>query len=194
MPRYTMQCSAEVDTALPRDAVVNTLHFDDAGIASDPASLCADLAEAWELGWWTNGIMKLTVRAYEVGSSGPPVAEHVRNPSADIFTSSHPREVALCLSYYGGQNVARRRGRLYLSPCRVPGNIGVRPSAALMAQALALGDRFAGLGGADVDWVLYSPTTGLHHDVTNTWVDDEWDTVRSRGLRSTTRVQGTPGS
>ena len=27
--------------------------------------------------------------------------------------------------------------------------------------------------------------------VTNVWVDDEWDTIRSRGLKSTSRVTAT---
>jgi hypothetical protein len=40
-------------------------------------------------------------------------------------------------------------------------------------------------------WVVYSRKTGGDAQVTNVWVDDEWDTVRSRGLRGTVRDLGT---
>jgi hypothetical protein len=39
--------------------------------------------------------------------------------------------------------------------------------------------------------VVYSRREKVARPVTNYWVDDEWDTVRSRGLRSSTRVTGT---
>jgi hypothetical protein len=38
------------------------------------------------------------------------------------------------------------------------------------------------------DWVLRSPSDHAFKPITNVWVDDEWDTMRSRGTRPTTRV------
>jgi hypothetical protein len=38
---------------------------------------------------------------------------------------------------------------------------------------------------------VYSPTTGQTKKVEHWWVDDEWDTQRRRGLRATTRDEGT---
>ena len=194
MPLYRMQVAAAADTAFPRDRLVNTLHFDDAGVTSDPESLCQDLLDVFQAGWYSpSGAREIRVSAYEVGDPGPPVATVVENEGT-APVSATVREVALCLSYYAGENRPRRRGRIYLPVLAQGAENGARPREGLLTAALALGDAFAGLGGADVDWVLYSPTESAHFDVTNTWVDDEWDTIRSRGLRPTTRVSGTPGS
>jgi hypothetical protein len=38
------------------------------------------------------------------------------------------------------------------------------------------------------DWVLRSPTDKAFKPITDVWVDDEWDTMRSRGLRATQRI------
>jgi hypothetical protein len=44
---------------------------------------------------------------------------------------------------------------------------------------------------SQTNWVVYSPTEKKSQGgVTDIWVDDEWDTVRSRGLKSTTRHVG----
>jgi hypothetical protein len=50
----------------------------------------------------------------------------------------------------------------------------------------------ANLGGVDVQWCVYSPTTpgdmsDKFKQVTRGWIDNEWDTQRSRGLRATLR-------
>ena len=50
-----------------------------------------------------------------------------------------------------------------------------------------MGAAFANLGGVNVDWQVYSPTDGVGRTVKSYWCDDEWDTMRSRGLRSTMR-------
>jgi hypothetical protein len=54
---------------------------------------------------------------------------------------------------------------------------------------MAVGDALGALGGVDVDWSVHSPTAGTTEKVEHYWCDDEWDTVRSRGLRATTRQQ-----
>lgn len=41
------------------------------------------------------------------------------------------------------------------------------------------------------NWVIFSPTRNAMDGVSNYWVDDEWDIVRSRGLRGVTRQLGT---
>jgi hypothetical protein len=40
-------------------------------------------------------------------------------------------------------------------------------------------------------WVLFSRKNAAAYDVTAVYVNDEWDIVRSRGLRETTRQTGT---
>lgn len=194
MPLYRAQISAMADSALPRDRLVNTLHFDDAGAGSDPQALCNDLVEVFRAGWYTAPVREVMGRFYEVGPPPQfPVAETIINPNAAPLSSA-PREVALCLSYFSERNLPRRRGRIYLAANAGGLGLGVRPTAADRTKALALGQAFADLGGVDVDWVVYSQADASHHDVSDTWVDDEWDTMRSRGLRATTRSVGTPGS
>jgi hypothetical protein len=42
-----------------------------------------------------------------------------------------------------------------------------------------------------VQWVQHSPTTGEYHNVTNYWIDNEWDTMRSRQIGADARQSGT---
>jgi hypothetical protein len=36
-------------------------------------------------------------------------------------------------------------------------------------------------------WTVFSPTHGTDAQVTDIWADDEWDTIRSRGLKPSSR-------
>jgi len=194
MPLYRAQVITQLDSLLARDAIVNTLHFDDAGALSDPEGLAGDLADIFLAGW-TYSATQTTVKFYEVGTPpNYPVATVIRNEGAFV-DSQGPREVALCLSYYSERNLPSRRGRIYLCIAQATNHsYGRRPQVSQRAAALALASAFAGLGGADVDWVVYSPKTGQHWDVTHAWCDDEWDVMRKRGLKATTRELQAQGS
>ena len=84
-------------------------------------------------------------------------------------------------------------GRIYLAPgiAGVAGTPGERPSTSLMNWALAFysesNQSFPDLGGPDWKFGTWSPTLKTFKQAQVAWVDDEWDTMRSRGLRSTTR-------
>ena len=41
------------------------------------------------------------------------------------------------------------------------------------------------------NWCVASTVDKVPRDATNYWVDDEWDIIRSRGYRGTTRELGT---
>jgi hypothetical protein len=99
--------------------------------------------------------------------------------------------VALCLSYYSENNVPKRRGRLFVPIAVLRSTPGLRPDSAQRTKALDLGGLLANAGGANIDWGVWSRTDGAFHPTTNSWVDDEWDTMRSRGLRATTRSTAT---
>jgi hypothetical protein len=189
--------SFQFDTAFPRDAIVCTLNFNNTGgifTSEDWDGLCEDLAEVWDTYWFTGDAPKITVKAYDNEGTPPvyPAGEFIRNPTATPPNSTWPREIALCLSYYSERNVPRRRGRVYL-PWNVKGTPGGRPSSTQRSDAIAMGGHFADLGGVDIDWEVWSPTSSAGMQVSNTFVDDEWDTQRRRGLRSTTRTLGSPG-
>lgn len=194
MPILKFQVAQAADSVLARDYIVNTLHFNVArpfGGKADGDQLCLDLANIFQT-TWSASQREHRVRAYEVspGPDGPPVGEAVINlglaPASVI-----PREVALCLSYFAGVNTPRTRGRIFLNASIGLNGAGVRPNATALARALALVPKFAALGGVDVNWVVHSPTAQANPGVTNAWCDDEWDTVRSRGLRSTMRSTAT---
>lgn len=187
MPLYKMQMSFGGDTALLRDRIVNTFYLNDQGVGSDPDSLASDAIGVFQTFYGANRYGSCTV--YEVAGSPPhyPVGFAEVNVGSTP-QSSNAREVALCLSYFATRNLPRQRGRIYLcAPFNGSFSVGRRPTEGWLTAALDVGDGIAGLGGVDVDWQAYSPTDGQGRNVTNTWCDDEWDTIRSRGLDATTR-------
>jgi hypothetical protein len=190
MPTWKLQTSFAMDTTFPRDRMVITPHFDDGSAITGPQGLCDDLAAA--LDGWTSGTQEIQVKAYDVEGTPPvfPAAEAIVNPGA-APASNVPREVAVCLSFYAERNLPRQRGRLYI-PLAVTGlGAGVEPDSLIRQKVADLVPIFANLGGTDVDWCVWSPTTQTMRSVTNWWVDNEWDTVRSRGLRASERLEGT---
>ena len=190
MPIFKLQVSMAGDSALPRDRMVITPHFNDQGVGTDPQELCEDLAAA--LSPWCNDLREITVKAYDAQGTPPvyPVGDAIIN--ADTYPASGaPREIALCLSFYSERNTKRNRGRLYIPWCVLSAGAGVRPTEANRIKVGTLATILSDLGGVDVDWCVYSRLDDAARPVTNWWVDDEWDTIRSRGLRPTTRTAGT---
>ena len=195
MAVYRLQCAIGADTAFARDRVVINPHFNNVGgilTESDTDQLCEDLADA--LVAYVSGTREITVKAYDAQGTVPvfPVGNAVRNVGA-FPASAAPRELATCLSFYSGQNLPRRRGRLYVPTFLVGAGVthGVRPGGALTAKVGQLATILADLGGADIDWSVYSRTDDVARAVSHWWVDDEWDVIRSRGLRPEVRVTGT---
>jgi len=195
MPVWRLQVSMAADTALPRDRVVMTPHFNAGGVVVDPQGLCDDLAAA--LHTWTapQGTREIKVTAYDAQGTPPvfPQAEAIVNANL-APASEHPRELAVCLSFFGNANRPRMRGRLYVPVFLALGAASstlLRPSAGLRQKVADLVPILTGLGGSDVDWSIYSRLDNVPRSVKNWFVDDEWDIVRSRGLRPTTRLTGT---
>ena len=190
MPIYRLQCSFGADTAFPRDRFVFTPHFNVSLPGADVQALCEDLLTGLQT--WLNVTGEVAVRAYDAQGTPPvfPQGEAIINGGLSMNTTV-PRELALCLSFYGTANRPRNRGRLYIPAAFLSGSIGVRPSTAQRQKVADLVPILTGLGGADVDWSIYSRADAVPRSVQNWWVDDEWDIIRSRGLRSTTRLVGT---
>lgn len=195
MPTFKAQVSVLADTALPRDRFVNVIHFDrPVALPADPDAIARDIALVFD-NWYSAPDREIRVKLYQTGTPGPhfPFGEGVRNaslaPASDI-----PREVAMCLSFYAGRNLPRQRGRIYLPLVGSGYGTSLRPPLALREKALDLAAGLAGIGGADIDWGVWSPTDNKFRAVSNAWVDDEWDTQRSRGLRATTRSMRAVGA
>jgi hypothetical protein len=200
---YRLQVSIPQDSALPRDRFVITPHVRNQGgpITDDePQGLTDDLADALVAWFGQVGVAsrEVDVRAYDAQhvstptDPGVPVARTTRN-AGTVVTSNVPREVAVCLSFYSGLNIQRRRGRLYIPAPFLYGSgiTGARPAADKREAVGLLAGILADLGGPDIDWVVWSRRDQEARPVTNWWVDDEFDVQRRRGLRSTTRLTGT---
>lgn len=124
-----------------------------------------------------------------------------------------PAELAVCLSFGAAAESApeevgltrpasRRRGRVYLGPWNTSAVIPTPPQEGLpatikTAMLTRIKDAYVAMltsinGFAiPVYHCVYSPTDGLFRGVTDCWVDDAWDIVRSRGIEPTYRVSAT---
>lgn len=196
---YRAQVSYGMATDQPQDWMTNTLHFrHKATIPADTVALANDLAQIYMDQAWLAGFNNVRVKWYDLEDAMPraPRADVLKTKAGSLAAGTH--EVALCLSYFADRNSPRRRGRVYFGPFQAS-DLQPRPSDTLRNNVLQMGTRFAGLGGADVDWVVFSPTSSaggglVANPVTDTWVDDAWDTQRSRGRAPTKRVTAKPGA
>lgn len=167
-----------------------TPHFNDIGATTDPQNLCDDMLAGLSTIFPTTG--EIRVKAYDAQGSKPvyPQGDAIIRKSATMATAA-PRELAVALSFYGERNVKRQRGRVFIPAYLLGANTSsLRPTGPYTKMTDLVG-LFTGLGGADVDWCVYSRLLKHAYSVTNWWYDDEWDVMRSRGLRPTTRVTGT---
>lgn len=187
MSIYRAQIAITADSALPRDQVMITPHYtstDAAGLANALKTNIKALASMS-----TNP--SFTVTIYDAQGPPPHHPLAIATNSGSTPTSTMPREVAVCVSYYAGFNQPRLRGRVYLPA----GILNFTPAARVIAGELAIGTHWAdalfkNIGTGNVA-VVFSRKANLASPITNYWTDNEWDTVRSRGLVSTLRVVGT---
>jgi hypothetical protein len=150
-------------------------------------TLANDLAAA--LSSWEAHSREVVVKLYDAEASAPNFPKATKTLNLGAFpNSAMPRELALCLSIVCGQG-PRRRGRLYLpGPILSPaGQAGLRPNQGMLDKAAALAAPLRALGGANVQWGVFSRTDSAFYQAETAYVDDEWDVIRSRGGQATTR-------
>lgn len=159
----------------------------------DSTGLAKDLADGVAANIQTAGSTRpITVKLYDLHGTKPvyPFARYDRLPAGTIPTAQSPRELAVCLSFYATVNRPRRRGRLYLpyswltSASTAPNLISSTNIDAWINPWVTL---FAGLGGADIDWVVFSKRDDDAFKVSTAWMDNEFDVIRGRGLKATYR-------
>lgn len=184
MATYRAQISFQLDSALPRDAVTINPHFEGDNPSALADALKSNLLAAADIG----PTFPFTIKMYDAKKPPPSFPLATVTNGTGFKASNIPRELAMCLSYYCGANRPRYRGRLYIPVFLLGGTaIGLRPSATQISKTLAFRTILSsGLPPASGP-VLWSPTDQRSSGITSWWVDDEWDIVRSRGLRSTTR-------
>lgn len=190
MSKIRVQVITRRQGDLARDHIVNSVYFDDFNI--DPTTgtnwqaFANDVRTLFNQRGGTPAGYGVETKVYDMADAKPrPVkaaAPWVGNSNSTA--TSAPREVALCLSYFSERNQPRFRGRLFLGPWNFA---EVRPAGGQIDAAIAMATGLANIGGVDVDWGLWSTTRNAFSKVTAGWVDDEWDTIRSRGFRATGR-------
>lgn len=179
-------------SALPRDVMTVDPCFEDHGVGSDPQSLANDICAVFSA-TFLGSSAKVVTKLYDAKAAAPsyPKAEKTLNPNATPYNYDVPRETALCLSFYSEHPTPSRRGRIFMPARLLGGAPAVRPSATHISSLAGLPPLLQGIGGPDVDWSVFSRKLNTAFPVTNWFIDDEWDTMRSRGLRATTRTVGT---
>lgn len=182
MATYRAMCAFPMLGGLPRDNVTISPHFN----GSDPAALAAALKTNFIA---NNAIADkpFTIKIYDALKPKPnyPLATVVNGTGSRPTTMA--REMALCLSYYAQFNRKHSRGRFYIPATFLGGSLGLRPTAGQITAALDWKNIFTTGLPTGHKWNTYSPTTGASEPVSHVWVDDEWDVIRSRGLKGTTR-------
>lgn len=110
-------------------------------------------------------------------------------PSADL-----PLEVNLCVSYKNVSSTsvkrARRRGRIYTGGYAETQNLVGRPTSTLVtALATAYKDYVDAVNVVGtLEAGVWSRVDGVVYPVEEIWVDNEWDTQRSRGGKALSRT------
>lgn len=187
MTIFKAQCSFQYTSALPRDAIVITPHYFGDSPQALADALKANFLAKTEIGAAT----PFTVKIYDAQKAPPSYPLATATNGTGFFGYNPPRELAVCLSYYSTWNRKSYRGRLYLPAMWAGGTLSTRPTTTQQNNILAFKTMVGGGLPAGHNWVVYSRKLGQSFGVNQVWVDDEWDVVRSRGLRGTTRVLGT---
>lgn len=199
----------------PEDVVVNTWHFDSASSDDTAADVIRDqLVEFYNVGttgtpsggpiaeYISNNISRnvnaCRIKVYDLADAKPRVARErlwTLGPALTGDPMELPSEVALCASFYAGVNRKRYRGRVYLGPFLATALIDVNEGGPQRsAPTPTLVDRIAGslkrliVNPLTQNLAVYSEVDGIARTVTNGWVDDAWDTIRSRGQDAQRRV------
>lgn len=200
-------------SAIPRDIATNTWHFFGSGDNQD----VLDQIEVDLNGFYhaIDGFLSsacdttATVKVYNLGDNPPRVPEVTFDITLVPDNGNNlPPECAICLSYRGssvsGIPQARRRGRIFLGPLSLDvatnSNDTVVVTDACRDAIAAAAD---GLAGAAADpgssWAVFSPTSAGVEPwssgdliagtslVVAGYVDNAFDTIRSRGTAATDR-------
>jgi hypothetical protein len=149
--------------------------------------------KGWQ-SWGAGG--QVQVKAYDLQGTPPNYPKATaENAPGTLNNCNAPPQLACCLSFYGATNQPRKRGRLYIPGAAITGTASEtgsgKPSVTVRNKVAALVPIFANLGGANVDWGVWSRVNNTFTRAENWWVDDSWDIIRTRKLKATTRDKGT---
>lgn len=188
MAIYRVSMSFPYDSTLPKDVVTVNPHYN----ATDPDALLQALKTNLIATSYVSN-HPFTLKAYDAAKAPPsfPLATVTQNGTAP--STSIPREIAICLSYYTTYNRPRFRGRLYLPAVWFTTAPAGRPTGTIMSGVLGFAQNVLTKSlPAQANWVVWSNVEKkAQGGVSDIWCDDEWDTMRSRGLKAVTRQTAT---
>lgn len=199
-----------MDTAIGRDAAVNTYHFQTENPSPSDTTTQLNIATALKnvydaIDTYLSQDIDPSLcrlKLYDA-EAAPPRAPLYDNPLSAVMapgTSSLPHELAICASFQGAQVSGvpqrRRRGRVYIGPLSPTAmTTTVVAAAAITAiNAAFKGLADAGSVGAGWRWSVFSrvgsgppPATPAAVEVVNGWCDNAFDIQRRRGTAGTSR-------
>jgi len=137
-----------------------------------------------------------TVKIYAASTTPPnyPIDESSFNLPSPPGAIEMPLEVALCVSYACDSATivprARRRGRIYISGWGETDNTAGRPVSTAYGGLVTAYEAWCDYVNADADFTasIWSRTNNSLYPIERVWADNEWDTQRSRGGKSTART------
>lgn len=195
-------------SGLPKDRYINNWHFvSDIGVnVEEIGETIGGLLDGFYAtvdAYIPTSITREPYRLYDLADEEPRPVTFVDATAQPASAADRlPYEVAACLSFYGTRNLPSRRGRVFLGPLTVNALSGFSESddpqispgfrTAVVAAAVAMGgSAVGGIGDEQLAHAVWSPTTNLAIPVLNYWMDNAFDTIRSRGSDATARTTGT---
>lgn len=135
------------------------------------------------------------VKIYSATSFTPnyPIDESSFALAGTVPAIELPAEVTLAISYANDSASivprARRRGRIYIGAHAEAQNAAGRPSTTIVSALAGAYEVYCETLNADPDFqaCVWSRTNASLYPIERCWVDNEWDTMRSRGGKSTSR-------
>jgi hypothetical protein len=203
------QVTLPTGSGLPADFIMNTWHNISVDIdpVDDATGFVGDLQTFYNvIDAFMSGRLSSDIiyDVYDLSDAVPRTPIYHFESTLSVSTGDGlPNECAICLSYRGalasGIVPARHRGRIFLGPWAAGVvdqgsgdsivDVSVRNGIATAAESL-MNNSVAG----GWPWCVYSPTTALTETVIDSgfqvvagWVDDAFDTVRSRGGQASAR-------
>jgi hypothetical protein len=183
-----VQCGFPLNSVLPRDVATVNPHYNITGSAQA-------LVDALKTNLKAIGVISTSttfvLKAYNAEGAPPHYPLAIASQGSTYTPTFEPNELALCLSYYASFNQPSRRGRLYIPKAFISGTAGKVPTSAQRDECGQFATAFGKSLPSGALWGVWSSMNIAFTATTNWFVDDEWDTVRSRGLRALNRTVGT---
>jgi hypothetical protein len=203
MANYFAQCSLLATTGETADTNVTSFAFTKTGTldSGDASYVAGHLTTFWNAVRTSGALLGRAqnahvIKIYNAVTTTPnyPLDERTFNLTTAPGAITLPLEVQLCISYANDSATivprSRRRGRIYIGGQNVANNAVGRPITALQTN---LAQNFRDLVEAfdtdpEFELGIWSRANGSIYPIERVYVDNEWDTMRSRGGKSTSRV------